>query len=167
MAPEAVRESCYSLFMKARFFSFLIPAIVLAGCSSTMTSPSSSEVWQFTATTPDGTASSATLTCSSVGVCQGGSWTLATNAEAGCVLNVSFTAAFSGTSVALSNFERTADSTCTGPSLPRGDAAGTGSANTIYPNASSAQGSARVPFVGVLYIPGAPQPFPWQAHRIS
>jgi hypothetical protein len=152
--------------MKHRYLC-LIPALLLAGCGSSMTSPTSAEVWQFTATPSAGTTSSATLSCTAQGVCGGGSWTLATVANDGCTLDVSFSASFSGSSVTLSNFAKATDSTCTGPSLPRGDAQGTGSANAAFPNASSAEGSARIPFVGVLYIPGAPQPFPWQAHRIS
>jgi hypothetical protein len=144
-----------------------LSAIVLLGCSSSMTAPSSTQVWQFTATPPGG-ATTATVSCTSAGSCTTGVWTLATQASDGCTLDVTFTVAFSSTnSVVLSNFGRSTETTCTGLTLPRGDAAGTGTTDMPYPNAHSAEGSVKVPFVGIFYVITGPPSYPWQAHRVS
>jgi hypothetical protein len=145
----------------------LLFPLLLVGCGPGMMGASSgTEVWQFTATTAAG-LSSATLSCSGAGVCSGGSWVLATTDVAGCVLNVTFTATFEGKNVSLSDFARGGSSTCTGPSLPRGDAKGSGITDVPFPNAASARGTATIPFVGVLYVITGPPAIPWQARRLS
>jgi hypothetical protein len=152
-----------------RSLLFLIPALLLTGCGGPTTASSDVQVWQFTlGAGPQGPSSAtARLTCNAAGICTGGSWALSNAAQDGCALNISFTSAFSGTLVRLSDFARSTDSTCSGPGLPRGDASGSGTADGPFPGATSASGNVTIPFVGVFYKIGGPSPLAWQARRVS
>ena len=151
--------------MTARTLAAVLACGVLAACHGQ--APSEVQTWEFTLDTPAGASTTAAAACAADGACTARAWTLASPATDGCLLQLSFTARFTGAQVDLSDFARAPESTCTGPGIPRADSTGRGTADAAYPRAAAASGELTLGFVGVFYTPSGPPRLAWRARRVS